>query len=186
MGHRVIKFLLIGQLCLWSGLLVCYLLAPNVVYSNYGISHFGVYKHTILPYGVAFLLCGYFTILAAREIRSTKQIPGQLSQALLVLALCMLAILLTPYTVQPVLDWTHMIAGTILFSFQSVLSGWLVWQHPDQRAVLLFSLQLIGCVIAALSLFHFIQLMFTGQIITQLAFGTLLIHSVLKILQTHK
>lgn len=173
-----------GQIALWLSLLVSALLLPGIVSANSGISNFGVHARTILPYGLGFLLCGYLTLMAAHSIKREDNVTTTLSRALFLLSLLLLGILLTPYSVNRLFDWSHMAVGGLLFMFELAFAAWLVRLRPDNISFALFTAQCLGSAVAALSLLGAIQLMFVGQMAAEIAFGILLVRVTMRITST--
>jgi hypothetical protein len=155
---------------LWMGLSISYLLAPDIARSNEGISTFGIYARTILPYALGFLMFSCFTFAAVYTIEYRDINAAVLARALLVLVLLLLGVLLTPYSVNAWLDWSHTVIAGTLFMCQLVLAAWFLQLHPDAIGWLLFASQCLGSVLAALSLVHIFDYMLIGQIIAQSAF----------------
>lgn len=174
---KAVQYLLYGQIALWVSLLVSFLLLPKVVYDNQGISHFGVYAKTILPYGLGFLACGYLVLMAAHSISSTNHIMVTFRRALLLLAFFLLAVLLTPFSVSTLFDWSHMIVSWLLFMCELVFAAWLLCLQPNRVSWLLFVAQCAGSALAAFSLLSTAELMFTGQLVAEVAFGILLVRA---------
>ncbi|HET8669676.1 MAG TPA: hypothetical protein VFM05_03330 [Candidatus Saccharimonadales bacterium] len=145
------------------------------------MSSFGIYARTILPYGLGFLACGYFTIAAVRTIEYKDHHATMLARALLLLALLLLGILLTPYSVNAVFSWSHTLIAATLFLCELMLAVWFIYLHANTVNWLLFALQCFGSLLAALSLVNLFDYMLAGQLITQLAFGAQLDRAVPRI-----
>jgi hypothetical protein len=175
MRSKTTRYLLFGQLCLWMSLVVCSFLLPGVVFRNDGISAFGVNRETILPYGVGFLICGYMMLQAALSIERQDPATLWLARALSLLSFLLLAVLVTPFSVNAFFDMSHMIVSGVLFLFELVFALWLVWRRPSWAHGALFGAQLFGSLMTMSSILKMTALLPTGQLIAQLAFGILLL-----------
>lgn len=171
------RYLILGQTALGIMLLVNILLFPSVVYSNQGISHFGVQAKTIFSYGVGFLACSYLTLLAAHAIPARNHQTITLKRALILLSLLLFAILLTPFSLNVFFDWSHMIVAGLLFSFELVFSAWLLRNRSDVINRCLFAIQVAGSLSAGFSLLNTVELMFIGQLVVEIAFSILLVRT---------
>lgn len=102
-----------------------------------------------------------------------------LSEALIVLALLIISVLLTPYTVNTLFDKAHIFTSSVLFFVELGIAIWLVFiTNKNLKNISLLAMQIIGAMIALMSLSSNIELMLTGQLVAQLAFGFLLINTV--------
>ncbi len=171
---KTIHFLLAGQITLWAGLLVSFILSPGIARDNEGISTFGIYAKTILPYGLGFLACGYFTLAAAHAVEYRDHKTAFFVRALLLLVFLLLGVLLTPYSVNSLFSWSHTIIAAALFMCELMLAVWFMYLHSDALNWLLFALQFTGSLLAAFSLLHLLNYMLAGQLMAQLAFWVLL------------
>ena len=50
-----IRYIIYGQSCFVAGLIVCLALKPHGLTANEGLSYYGVYRETILPYTLMLL-----------------------------------------------------------------------------------------------------------------------------------
>lgn len=167
--------ILLGQLCLYFGLAVCISLKPDGLSVNDGISYFGIYRETFLPYAFGLLGAAYFTVRAVAQIPAGMAL---LRQALRVYAMLIVGIVITPYAVSTPIDHLHIAFGSALFSLQLLLSCWLIWQlHHIWWSVVLTLIELVSGIAAAIYLRPSHGLLLQSQIAFQLAFGALLILS---------
>lgn len=178
MANEVVRYLKYSQVSFFGLLVVCFVLEPTVITSNLGISYYGNHKLTIIPYLLGLLLTSYFIIKAARALPRTSRAFNAMAEALIALALLIIGVLITPYSVTTLFDRAHVLASGILFVIELALAIWLVvMTYRDWVSLTLLLVQVIGALIAMVSLVTSIELMLTGQVITQLAFGLLLIRA---------
>ena len=165
--------ILLGQLCLYAGLTICVMLKPDGLSVNDGISYFGIYRETLLPYLFGLLGAAYFSV------RATTQLPAEMTllrRAFKVYALLIVGIVITPYAVAKWVDYLHIAFGSALFSLQLLLSCWLVWRlHYAWWSIVLVLVELVSGIAALRYLRPAHGLLFQSQVIFQLAFGTLLV-----------
>jgi hypothetical protein len=176
MGSQAIRSIVWGQACLYTGLVVAILIKPSGLASNDGISYFGTFARTVVPYTLGLLGSAYLCLIASKYIDSPEFRP--LKDSLVAIALLMVFIVATPYSVKPLLDWIHTAAGTALFCLQLLLSGWLAYKlHYNIAIVVLAIIELAAGIACAIYLLPNHGLLMQCQIIFQVAFGILLIYS---------
>lgn len=178
MANEVVRYLKYSQVSFFSLLIVCFVLEPTVITSNLGISFYGNHRLTVVPYLLGLLLTSYFIIKAARAMPRTSRAFNAMAEALIALGLLIIGVLMTPYSVTTLFDRAHVLASGILFVVELALATWLVvMTYRDWVSLALLAAQIIGALIATISLVTSIELMLTGQVITQLAFGVLLVRA---------
>jgi hypothetical protein len=171
MGRGAVADLLRGQVLLFGGLLLCVALRPQSLGANQGISYFGVHWRTVVPYAVGLVCSALFT---RRGLRRIPDGPGYLRAAADAIALLTVGIVLTPFSLNGVVDWTHTLLGAALFLLQLVLAAWLVhWSRGGLVSVLLWLVQLAGGLVAAVYVLPSHGLLIQGQLLFQLGFGAL-------------
>lgn len=160
-------------------LAVSIFIRPSGFTANDGISYYGVYKTTIVPYALAFLLSAIFYWRAASALPAKPTPYKYLSVSLEIVAVLIVGLLLSPASV---LEPLHITIGSILFSFQLLVSIWLivisqpVWPNINYVLIELFS------GIAALYYFpKHLGWLLQAQVIFQLAFGLLVIKVINKV-----
>lgn len=122
MLRKTVKNLILVQLVSVVGLIGCVVIKPHGLTANAGLSYFGNYRVTILPYGLVVLGSSYF------YYKSRKSLPAQgykltkISFGLF--SLLLIGIFMTPYSVSNLLSWIHSILGIILFTTQLLVTAW--------------------------------------------------------------
>jgi hypothetical protein len=184
MEAQALRWIVWAQACFLSGMLVAILLKPEGLRANDGISYYGTYSRTVLPYLVSLLGAAFFSWQAAMIITSPdlKLIRTGLAAG----SLLAVAVAVTPYTVNPALNFAHIVAGSALFSLQLFLSFLLVYRlHYNMWAVMLALVELVAGIVCA----HFLRptqgLLIQFQILFQIAFGLMLVLS-LKLVASSK
>ncbi len=137
------RYILYGQAGFVIGLLVCIIIKPHGLTANGGISYYGVYRETILPYSLMLLIPAYFFIKTAEIFHGRGQ--QLMRYALTAMGLLTIGILITPDSWSNLMDLLHRICGTSLFVLQLLLSGWFISKlEYDWRAILLTAIELAG------------------------------------------
>ncbi len=173
MRARANKLIAVGMLCFSLGLIICVLLKPVGLGVNSGISYFGNYRLTIVPYAIAILGYGLINILLARCISAKELWP--LKHSLYVLAVLSLIITITPYSVSSLLDNIHTATGTVLFLLQLILSGWLIIKmHYDRWPIVFSGLMLASGIAAAFYIEGPHGFLIQAQIVFQWSFAAVL------------
>jgi len=174
MDLRAVRLLWYGQFCFYAGVIAAIILKPAGLAANDGISYYGHFRYTFVPYAVALLGSGYFCWQVARRITNPSLRPVGL--VLKLAALCEAAICAAPVTLTPWLRHVHTTAGSILFSAQLLLSGWLVIKlHFQKWAIFYATLELAGGIGAAVWLLPKHGFLLQSQVIFQLGFSGLLL-----------
>lgn len=165
-----------GQLSFFAFILISIFLEPQSLTVNHGLSFFGINKSTLLPYGLGLVSSGWFTYRAAAALAHGNNVARRLGNGLLSLLIPMVGILLTPYSVSPLIGDLHELFGAILFLLQLGLAIWLVVAtRREPIPILLVGLQILGGIIAWVSLNDTWLLEIQGQLLFQAAFGVLLV-----------
>jgi len=173
-----VRLLLIAQLCLFAGLLICVLLMPHFLFeaNEGGVSNYGTYAKTVVPYTLGFGGCGIITIQAALRI-SRKDTSRKL---LLTLGLLYLFVLLStyPYKLDGFYHDVHELAGAALVIYTVAFGMWLSLRKTRSTpTLLLFTAQCLSFLLAALTYTRLIHILFIAEFLVSTAFGTLLICS---------
>jgi hypothetical protein len=175
MESKPVRYLIFGQISLVLLLVWCYLIDPSLVGPNRGLSNYGLLPQTRFIYPLAFILCGWFVAVAARAMPQTPNAAKWLTQMLWVLVFWIIAIWLTTYIIFTAYGWLHKLSVVIAFSFEFVLAGEIALLfYRNWATAILLLLETLGLTIAIISNFHVTNLLFVGQLITQIAFAPLI------------
>lgn len=160
---------------------LCIALEPSDIFTHDGLSFYGNFHKTFLPYGIGLVATAYFVIRACQTLRDT-QAARSFRVGLEGIAIALLGIVATPsFSSVALIQDLHVIFGFVIFVTQAGLSlhylikargGWLDW--------MLLGGQLAAIVLVALS-FHAIgtlNFMLPAQVLAISSFGALLIRAV--------
>jgi hypothetical protein len=116
---KKILFAMIFSLCL---LIICTIIKPASLAVNNGISYFGIFFSTVIPYALSLSCLSYAYYHISTKISQIELRGRLLSRIFLILSGLFIILIATPYSQ---LSTLHMISGALLFSIQLVLSFWL-------------------------------------------------------------
>lgn len=168
------RLLFVSQLCLSIGLFVCVLLMPHFLFESNegGVSNYGTYTKTVIPYTFGFGICGILTLRVARI--STNRMMHRL---LWILGLLYLFVLIStyPYKLDATYDNIHHAAGASLLIYSLGFGMWLsLFRARSIATIALFTAQLIGFLMAILTSLGVLHVLFIAELLSSLAFGVLL------------
>ncbi len=123
MDNHAIRYFIMGQGCLYAGILICSLLLPRGLYGRGGMTYFGNYKLTIVPYTFALLGCFWFTLKTIRVLRSHQ--VGFVRYGLLVCCVLLLGVLAAPYKLNMFFYIAHVYIAAALFLIELLIVFWL-------------------------------------------------------------
>jgi len=165
------RIVIISQLCLFGGLLLCIIIRPAGLLANNGISYYGIFKDTILPYVITLLGPAIACFLLAEHFGHNQL----LKYGLIISGIAAIGLMLTPYSFSHLFGDLHDSFGSTLFVTQLIIGGWLVHRwHFAYWTLLLLLIQLLAGVAAFIFLAPKHGYMIEAQIVFQLAFGQLL------------
>jgi hypothetical protein len=166
MEERIVDLLRKSVLCFAVFFSFCLLINPTL--NN--VSYFGNFIDTIVPYTLAFLGTSLLLLRAAREMTPFDKIVFE-RYAIRLVAIMMLAVLLTPFMVNRVFLIVHRISDIGLFVCGIVLVARLALRlRNDHILWLLLAAQILCFALlfasTSVALLHLYQLLF------ELTFGT--------------
>lgn len=175
--------LLLAQVSFFVFLLIAVFMTTGGFKYNRGLSFYGEHWTSALPYGAGFMACDYFLLSAASLLPKAPPESKRLALLINLLAALLIAVLLTPNTVNSFFNWSHTIASSVLFLYELYFSIWFARLCFSDRLVwLLIGLQFLSGVLAMLSNFHVVFYLSEGTLVFQLVFSTLLVYGVAQFL----
>jgi len=125
--HRAVRrYLIISLVSFIGSCAICISIRPDLFdHPDYGISFFGSIAKTLIPYVLGLLITAWCLRGIARELRpfpSTKPLRG----ALLLSALLLVCIVLTPMALSPAVFWSHIAISAILGLTQIAMVVWIL------------------------------------------------------------
>lgn len=166
---RYIGFGLLGAMIL---LALCVFIRPDSLRVNYGLSYFGIFVSTVIPYSAAFLLYAFSLWKASDITLEDVRLSNVYSWVMKIMAIQVVGLILTPYNR---LYDIHVFFGAGLFSLQLLLSlALLKWLVSNWINIGLFLIEFLSGLASLYFLPLSQGLLLQTQVIFQLAFGILL------------
>ena len=159
---------------------------PSVAIKNGGVSNFGNHVSTVVPYVLAFLLNVVFIYLASRAILKLGSRLAYIARALMLLSVLTLIVFISTFPRHYNFTYSdiHDDLGIVLYSYEFLISVWIVMKRPTAMAKALLSMQAIGSMVGLLSALKVIHFLFLGQIVGAAGFGLLIGIILPKVIET--
>jgi hypothetical protein len=169
----------VGQAVLVALIGSCLLLEPSSVAIKRGLSFYGNDPLTIVPYTSAFVFaiaCSTIGLLKMREAGSDVRRVRATIGAVLSL---MVAIPLTPYSIDIVFDWFHIGATVVLFSAGFALGAWIAFRVARATVTcVLFGVEAAAAVAVLTAQIGLQNYMLPGELVFQVGVSTLIVRAV--------
>lgn len=179
MRRAVVTNLILAEVGFFVFLMVAVIITTAAFQHNHGLSFYGEHWNTAVPYGTGFMVCDYFLLNAAAMLPRDPRELRPLAWGLRVLALLLLAVLLTPDTVNSFFNDSHLIASAVLFVYELSFAGLLAHRTGATVTTIVFLLvESAAAVLAMLSNLHVVYYLSEGILIFQLVFSTHLVYGV--------
>ena len=169
--------------------ILCVLLIPHFLLERNegGVSNYGLYAKTVVPYTLAFGLCGLLTLWSARFIPKETASNKAFKTALASLGIILIAALLStyPYKINDTFNTIHVDIGIALAFLELGLGAWFsLFLARDIKNIVFFAIQVIGFVLGILTHFGVIHILLVTELLTSLAFGTILVRTASQLTET--
>jgi len=181
--NPALHYAFLSQVGFYGFIAVCTILLPGFLFSRDegGLSNFGVHALTIVPFTLAFLVGSICLWLTARLLPAKTLHRQQLKLILTILSGLTVAVLLStyPYQLNLWLNSIHAAFAAGLLAAEVVAGIWFHNEllHDRLNTVLLYA-ELLGFVLAALTLAGVIDILFASQILTGGTFGWLMVRTI--------
>ncbi len=175
---RSSQYLLIGIIAFFLLLFICILIRPVGLRVNSGISYYGNYTDTIVPYALAFMANSLLIWRSSLLIGHKNKADVYIGIIFKIIAISMICILLTPHRFfyAPGFDMIHRTIGTMMFSLQMITAIWIViFGYRDRLNALLILIAFLSGYAALIYLLQPHGYMIQAQIIFQLSISALYI-----------
>lgn len=187
MGRRqasdALRYLQLSGLSLSIAVAVCLTMQPSPVFTHYGLSYYGNFRATLLPFCIGLVMSGYFLWRAASAFGKGIAGPiGRIKIGLQTISVSMFGLLATPsLSMAMVVKSAHVCFGTVIFAGATLLTV----RYMIGAGAKLADRLLMGCLLAALvviclsfEMLGVLKLMLPGQLMGGCAFSFLLLRSV--------
>jgi hypothetical protein len=166
-----------GQVGFAAFITVCVLLHPGFVLkaNEGGISNYGVHAKTFVPYSLGLITASGFSYRAASMRLGSSASTRPFRLLLRTYSVFLLVTLLTTYgyTLNTPLKELHIVVGVATIVFETAASVWMYRVTQNNRLAML--IELVGFILAALTFFGAVHLLFASQLVTGGAFAVLLV-----------
>lgn len=179
------KYFNVGQVMLALALLTSLFLLPNYFFSldQGGVSNYGTESKTQILFSIGFGVAAFLTFLASKNLTKSAQSSRVLKINLIILSVLYVLLLIStyPYKINDLYRSIHEYIAMALFIFMIFFVTWIRCKKDKDNPFIkrMFWVFLAGIVVAGLTLFGFIHLLFTAQIISGMAFA-LIVSNALK------
>ena len=174
---RSMSLFVASQASLYVGLIICMIIRPESLRVNEGISYFGNFPQTIIPYALG-LLISIGLAVAAGWALAPGPYTGPVKWGLYAFALGGFGILITPSLSVTWISLTHEWIGAALFFLQFILTTWIVlYIKRDWLNIGLLGVLIAAGLAAAFYLNPPVGLLMQCQLIFQIAFGLIILRS---------
>jgi len=179
MKARVTRDVALSQIAFAFFIAVCVALRPGLVIKTNegGMSNYGVHLKTVVPYTLALVLASALSYRATRFLQRARIETRHFDFLLRTYSALILLTLLTTYgyTLSTAQKDLHGAVGVAVTVFELVAS---LWMYRAIRSLhLAFAITLIGFVLAALTFFGALHVLFLTQVLVGGAFAVLLVRT---------
>jgi hypothetical protein len=179
---RAVNYLATGECAFLFFTAVSVSLHPGFVlkWNEGGMSNYGLHIKTAIPYTLALALLVVYSAKAAHLYRGGDQRTGGMRALLATYSAVVSAVLVSTYfySLNGLLEDLHFGLGTLLILTVGIGSIWMYGLYPPSipvRALLLG--QLLGDVLALLTVVGALHLLFTAEIVSNVGFAALAIRT---------
>ncbi len=171
MDNKLQRLLLNAAVSLFGLVVICIIIKPGGLSANAGISYFGNYKETLLPYSGAFVLTAWFLYQLTNHLPRAKFLSGYVKQALDIVAILVIALILVPSNAGRAFEDIHESIGSAIFSVELILSiyWWLACKR-DNRLFAFLMLEFFSGLASAFYLPTAGGFLLQAQLVYQAAF----------------
>lgn len=181
-----IRYLLYSQIAILIALVVCTIIDPSYLFSSNqgGVSNFGAQLSTVVPYSLGLLVSSIYMLLAARTIRSISD-NKMLPWVIVTIALLQLVVLFTTFAYKISEAWHgyHILSTQVYFVALLVAATWFALMSRTRAMWVAYMLFMFGFIVAVLTLFGVLYVLFIAEVVTIVAFGAVMIIGTGKILR---
>ena len=174
-----VRFVITGQAFFVATMLACCAIEPSWPALRCGLSYYGNSLPTVVPYVGGFALCIALSAAGLRRLRPRAVVSRKVRLSAATVLALMVPIPLTPFRLDPIFDWLHLGAASILFAAGLVIGGWLALNClDDARSRLLFALQCVAAMTMLSAEIGLDSYMIPGELAFQLLFAALLVRAI--------
>ena len=160
-------------------LMLAIVIKPGGLAANDGLSYYGGFLITAIPYTLGLLICAFFVWRAAETFDSKKFGHHLVALSLRLMSVLLVGLFLTPHQI---VNSIHTAFGAALFVVQLLLTIWLVFaKMSDFASICLLATEFIGGLAAFVYLPGAHGFLLQSQIVFQIAAWILIIRALDKL-----
>jgi hypothetical protein len=179
--------LIFSEAILFIGLAVCILIRPAGLAANNGISYYGTFHNTLLPYIIALAGSSFCLVLITIFYLKGSWQDNLIKTIFTLLFFLIIGIIIFPYNVNRTYADIHATLGTIIFSTQFIISIIFTFINPrDIYGLIILIIEFVGGLVSIYYLKPAHGFLIQGQIIAQFGFALFIIHNRYKIFKSVK
>lgn len=153
MKYKAVRKLVLGQIVFIFSLLTCYIIRPADLNNVHALSEYGASLPTAIPYVFGFLAFIVLMLLAGRDLPKTTEVNRKLDMIFKWLAGIALFVVLTPYSVNAIFLYLHIVAAISLYIAELLIAVWFMRHTPrDAINTMLFCAQILSGIILSLAI----------------------------------
>ncbi len=180
--NRTLLYISLGGGSFIATVLVCVALQPSGILSHDGLSLYGNYSRTLLPYSIGLVATAYFLLRACRAFVMDSQAAHSFRIGLEAISIGLLGIVATPsLSTVWFIQNLHVVFGFMIFVTQAFLSLRYL-RHVDHGIIskALLGTQMLAIVLVILSFqaTNVLDIMLPAQVLATVAFGALLLRAI--------
>lgn len=178
--NKTVRYFILSQLSLLVFLGICNIIRPTFLVGNFegGFSNYGTRAATVIPFSLAYLFSGLFTLLAIQSMDRSSATIRRIGRALYIQVFLLLVVLLStyPYKLNPFFKYVHIGVGLVLLAYNFWLIIWVTEKfYQDKINKLLLLGGLGGVIFTLVSLSGAFHLLLLAQLLSSLVFGIFII-----------
>jgi hypothetical protein len=173
MYKKLSAYLYLSLLLFILGVIVSCIIKPHGLLANCGVSYFGIYAVTLVPYLVSLIGPAILFVLAAQLLGNKNEL---MKNFLWAFAILLIGLAITPYSINSFVSALHTTFGSILFASQLLLSGIIAIEYKHHQSLTyLWIIEFIAGVMCALYITPQKGYLIEYQAAFEIAFSTILI-----------
>jgi hypothetical protein len=160
------------------------LIDPQALTSRSGISYYGNFLDTLLPYAVGLGLTGFFLVRAANSLPHRGHKPNMIRLALRVSALSLAGIVVTPSLASNFTGFWHGAFAGLLFFTQATVTWKLaaeLWRNLIDRTLIVLHIVSVAAIVLSFRWFSLFDVMIPAQVTAATAFGILCMRIIVRL-----
>jgi len=179
---EAVAFVIVGQVAFMAMMGACVAARPSWLAVKRGLSFYGTHVDTVVPFALGIAAGAALTAIGLARIRSTEIGGRRFRRGAAVIVALTVLVPLTPYSVDPIVDYLHIGVSSALFAAAFAFGNWIAWWLLRHRVAVAFSTaQFLAGLLALSAQVGLSDLMIPAQLGFEAAFGALLVLGAAKV-----